>query len=389
MSGTAGVSAIDKVLQDAVDRGAVPHVAAIAASCDGVVFQGSAGPRTAGEPDPVTVNTVFRLMSMTKMVCTVAALQQLEQGALDLAAPVADYCPEFADLQVLASLDGDTPTMRPPVRQATVKNLVTHTSGLGYGFWNDQLSRWHKATGTPSMGSGLRASFTAPLLADPGEAFIYGTGLDWLGKVVEAVTGTGLDAAIRQGVTGPLGMDRTSFLMNDDQRANSAPVHVRGQDRTWVPIGEILNQTPDWWSGGHGLYGPPSDYIKLQQALLRGGELNGTRILQQSTLDAAFANQIASLDFPVEIPTADPALSCTFRAGPGLKWGFGLLLNTADIPDMRRAWSGAWAGLCNTYFWIDRVTGICASIYSNFLPFATPEAIKLYNDFERALYASI
>jgi CubicO group peptidase (beta-lactamase class C family) len=380
---------IRKVLQDAVDCGVVPHVAAIAAGRDGVIFQGSAGPRVAGESDPVTVDTVFRLMSMTKMPCTVAALQLVEQGSLDLDAPVADYCPEFAGLQVLDGFDGDAPRLRPAARRATVRNLLTHTAGLGYSFWNEQLARWQKATGTPSAATGSRASFAAPLLADPGEAFIYGTSTDWLGKIVEAATGTGLDVAIRQGVTGPLGMDHTTFLMTDEQRANSTPVHVRGEDGNWVPIGEILNQAPDWWSGGHGLYGPPSDYIKFQQALLRGGELNGTRILQQSTLDSAFSSQIGHLDFPAEIPTADPALSCTFRAGPGFKWGYGLLLNTTGIPGMRRAWSGAWAGLCNTHFWVDLATGICASIYSNFLPFATPEAIKLYNDFERALYASL
>ena len=166
-------------------------------------------------------------------------------------------------------------------------------------------------------------------------------------------------------------------------------MHVKGEDGTWKSIGEILNQSPDWCAGGHGLYATPRDYIRFERALLRGGELNGVRILQQSTVNAAFTNQIGDLDFPAEIPTADLAASCTFRAGPGHKWGYGLLLNTEDRPGMRRAGSGAWAGLCNTHFWVDRTTGICASIYSNFLPFVTPEAVKLYNDFEKALYTSL
>ena len=109
----------------------------------------------------------------------------------------------------------------------------------------------------------------------------------------------------------------------------------------------------------------------------------------QETVDAAFTNQIGDLDFPAAIATSDPAATCEFNAGPGFKWGLGLLLNTADIPGMRRAWSGAWAGLCNTHFWVDRTTGVCGSIYSNFLPFVTPEAMTMYNDFERALYASL
>ena len=389
MSASIDGTAIDKVLQDAVDSGGVPHVAAIAADRDGVIYQGAAGPREAGQGDPVTVDTLFRIMSMTKMPCTVAALQQVEQGNLDLDAPVADYCPEFAEVQVLTGFDADTPRMRPPARPATVKNLVTHTSGLGYWFWSEQLVQWEKVTGVPNVVAGSRASLTAPLLADPGEAYIYGINTDWLGQVVEAVTGVGLDVAIKQGITGPLGMDQTTFLMNDDQRPNSSPVHVKGEDGTWVSAGEVLNQAPDYWAGGHGLYGPPSDYIKFERALLRGGELDGTRILKQETVDAAFRNQIGDLDFPAEIPTFDPASTATLTMGPGFKWGYGLVLNTQDLPGMRRAWSGAWAGLCNTHFWVDRTTGICASIYSNFLPFVTPEAFTLYQDFERALYAAL
>jgi CubicO group peptidase (beta-lactamase class C family) len=372
-----------------VDSGGVPHVAAIAADRDGVIYQGAVGPREAGQDDPVTVDTLFRIMSMTKMPCTVAALQQVEQGHLDLDAPVAEYCPEFGEVQVMTGLDGDTPVLRPPARQATVRNLMTHTAGFGYWFWSERLVRWEKITGVPNVVAGSRASFTAPMLTDPGEQFIYGINIDWLGKVVEAVTGVGLDVAIKQGITGPLGMDQTTFLMNDDQRPNCTPVHVKGEDGTWMSIGEVLNQEPDWWAGGHGLYGPPSDYIKFERALLRGGELDGTRILRPDTVAAAFTNQIGDLDFPAELPTADPASTCTFQAGPGYKWGYGLLLNTADIPGMRRAWSGAWAGLCNTQFWIDRTTGVCGSIYSNFLPFVTPEAVRMYNDFERALYAAL
>ena len=316
MSASIDGTAIDKVLRDAVDSGGVPHVAAIAADRDGVIYQGSAGPREAGQSDPVTVDTLFRIMSMTKMPCTVAALQQVEQGNLDLDAPVADYCPEFAEVQVMTGFDGDTPKLRPPARQATVKNLITHTTGLGYWFWSERLVQWEKVTGVPNVVAGSRASFTAPMLADPGEEFIYGINIDWLGKVVEAVTGVGLDVAIKQGITGPLGMDQTTFLMNDDQRPNSTPVHVKGEDGTWVSIGEVLNQEPDYWAGGHGLYGPPSDYIKFQRALLRGGELDGTRILRSSTVDEAFRNQIGDLDFPAELPTADPASTCTSARAP-------------------------------------------------------------------------
>ena len=381
-------TAIDEVLREAVDSGAVPHVAAIAADRDGVIYQGAAGPREVGADDPASTDSIFRIMSMTKMPCTVVALQQAEQGRLDLDAPVAQYCPAFADIPVLTGFDGDTPVLRPPARQATVRQLITHTSGLGYWFWSEDLVRWEALTGIPNVVAGIRACLTAPMLADPGTAFIYGINIDWLGQVIEAVTGVTLDVAVKEGVTGPLGMDHTTFLMNDDERSVATPVHIRA-DGAWTSVGEVLSQSPEYFAGGHGLYGPPSDYIKFERALLRGGELDGTRILRPETVDAAFSNQIGDLDFPADIPSADPNSSGPLTLGPGYKWGYGLLLNTEDQPGMRRAGSGSWAGLCNTHFWVDPATGVCASIYSNFLPFITPEGLKLYNDFERALYAAL
>lgn len=384
------ISSIDKVLHDAVERGAVPNAVAIAADRNGMIYQGAAGPRVAGvEGDPVTVDTHYRIMSMTKMVATVAALQQVEKGTLDLDAPVDTYRPEFADLQVLEGFDGDTPKLRAPASRATVKHLITHTSGLAYWFWNADLVRWESVTGTPNVLSGSNDIFTAPLIADPGTRFEYGINTDWLGKVVEAASGTTLDVAVKEGITGPLGMDVTAFLMDDDQRANSVPVHLKGEDGTWAPSEIELNQAPDYWAGGHGLHSTPRDYLKFQRALLGGGELDGTRILQQSTVDAAFQNQIGDLDFPATIPTADPASTYSFNAGPGYKWGYGLLLNAADVPGARKAGSGAWAGLLNTHFWVDRTSGITGAIYTQFLPFVPEDAMTMYADFEKALYASL
>jgi CubicO group peptidase (beta-lactamase class C family) len=317
---------IDKVLQDAVDSGAVPNAVAIAADRNGVIYEGAAGPRVAGESEPVTVDTHFRIMSMTKMVATVAALQQMEKGDLDLDATVESYCPEFADVQVLDGWDGDTPKLRAPASKATVKHLITHTSGLAYWFWNADIVRWEAATGTPNVLSGSNVVFGAPMVADPGTQLVYGINTDWLGKVVEAASGVTLDVAIKEGITGPLGMNETSFRMNDDQRSTSVPVHLKGEDGTWAPSEIELNQEPEYWAGGHGLHSTPRDYLKFQRALLDGGEFEGNRILSEATVAAAFQNQIGDLDFPESIPTADPATTFSFNPGPGYKWGLGLLL---------------------------------------------------------------
>jgi methyl acetate hydrolase len=381
-------STIDQVLQDAVDRGAVPGVAAIAADRNGIIYEGAAGPRVAGGSEPLTVDTHFRIMSMTKMVATVAALQLVERGELDLDAPIEDYRPEWAELQVLEGFDGDTPRLRPPATRATVKQLLTHTTGLGYWFFNEDLIRWEAVTSTPNVLSGANVIFTAPLLADPGTTYIYGINTDWLGKVVESAGGVGLDVAIKDGITGPLGMNETEFRILEGWKETTTPVHVKGEDGTWAATDIELNQEPEYYAGGHGLYSTPRDYIRFERALLGGGELDGVRILREDTVDAAFTNQIGELDFPELMRSFDPASTHDFAAGPGWKWGYGLLLNTEDLPGMRRAGSGAWAGLCNTHFWVDRTSGIAASIYSSFLPFVPPEALQLYMDFEKALYAS-
>jgi methyl acetate hydrolase len=390
MMGSLDGSAIDEVLQDAVNSGAVPHVAAIAADREGVVYEGGAGVRTVGESsDRVTTSTQFRIMSMTKMVCTAAALQQVERGALELGAPVDTYCPEFADVQVLEGFDGDRPKLRPAGGRATVRQLITHTTGLSYWFWDADVVEYEKVTGVPNVLAGSAEAFRAPMVADPGARFVYGINTDWLGKVVEAVAGQTLDVVIEDGITGPLGMNDTMFRLDEGRLANCAALHVRGDDGSWTPAGEVLHQNPDWWPGGHGLYSTPRDYIRFERALLRGGELDGVRILAPETVDAAFSNQIGELDFPAEIPTADPPVTDSLRVGPGWKWGYGLLLNTFDVPGRRRAYTGAWAGLLNTHFFVDRTSGVCASIYTNSLPFITDEAWKLYGDFETALYASL
>ena len=316
-------AALDAVLHDAVDTGGVPHVAAVVADRDGVLYEGAAGPRAVGEDDPLTPDTRFRLMSMTKMVATTAALQQVEQGALDLDAPVDTYCPEFADLQVLDGFDGEAPRLRPPASRATVRQLVTHTAGLGYWFWDADLVRWHEVSGVPNVVAGLASSFTTPLVADPGTRFVYGFNTDWLGKVVEAVTGVGLDVAVKESITGPLGMDRTTWQREGDGLPDCTPVHVRGEDGTWTAVGEVLNQEPEWWAGGHGLYAPPTDYIRFERALLRGGELDGVRILEEATVDAVFTNQIGALEVPAAGAHRRPRLERRLETGPGLDVGAG------------------------------------------------------------------
>lgn len=380
---------VDDVLQAAVERGDVPCVVAMAGDRDGVIYEGAAGERAPGSGEPVTPDTMFRIASMTKMVATVAALQLVERGQLDLDDPIETYLPEFGELQVLEGFDGDTPLLRPPASKATVRQLVTHTTGLGYWFWNADLLRWHEVTDTPNVLSGSMDIFKAPLVADPGTTYEYGINTDWLGRVVEAAGGLSLRDHMQQHILDPLGMTSTTFLMDDAQCANCVPIQMRGEDGEWAATDLDWSQEPEWWAGGHGLYSTPNDYLRFQRMLLSGGTLDGAKVLERATVEAAFRNELGDLDFPAQIKTADPGSSDDFNAGPGMKWGLGLLLTTSDTEGMRAAGSGAWAGLFNTHFWVDPASGITGAIYCQTLPFVEPRVFGLYQDFERALYASL
>ena len=383
-------TAIDDVLERAVQTGALPNVVAIAADRDGIIYEGAAGPRASGAPDPVGPDSRFRIMSMTKMVVTATALVLADQLKLDLDAPVEEYCAGFAELAVLQDIRDGQPVVRPPASKATVKQLITHTTGLGYWFFNDLVARWEKATGAPAVITGDRRVLDAPLTCDPGTAFVYGLGTDWLGQVIEAVWGDPLDDAVATLVTGPLEMTATAFGLPAAERAEVVPVHLRAADGGWAASQVDLPTEPDYLSGGHGLYSTPRDYLRFQRMLLGDGTSpDGVTVMAADTVKKAFADQIAPLVFPAAIASADPASSLPMTVGDGHTWGHGLLINKADLPGRRRAGSGAWAGLFNTHFWVDRTTGVTGAIYTSLLPFLEPAALRAYEQFETAVYASL
>jgi CubicO group peptidase (beta-lactamase class C family) len=377
---------LDAILRNAVESGAVPNVVGVAADRHGVIYSGAAGPRKVGEPGDVGVDTVYWIASMTKMVATVAALQLREQGKLDFDAPVATYLPEWDKLQVLDGFDSDTPRLRAPRGTATVANLVTHTSGLTYWFWNADTVRYEELTGQPNVVSGTLAALHAPLVADPGSRFEYGSNTDFLGRVVEVASGQSLKDYLAEHVTGPLQMVDTEFVPRADQQSRRVTLHVPTETGEWAPTDFALPAEPEYWTGGHGLYSTPQDYLRFQQMLLHGGTFDGTRILSSDSVEDAFANHIGELNVPEVIPTAFPPHSADFVVGPNRKWGWGLLLNTHDEPGMRGAGSGAWAGLGNTHFWVDPKNGITGAIYSQFFPFVAPAYMNVYAEFERAVY---
>jgi CubicO group peptidase (beta-lactamase class C family) len=266
---------------------------------------------------------------------------------------------------------------------------MTHTAGFGYWFANEELARWQAVTGTPHGASGSRRIFEAPLTSDPGTRFEYGISADWLGRMVEAVSGLSLDRYLDAHVFGPLGMHRTTFWPTPGQRAGSVPVHVRGEHGGWLAIDFDGPVPPEYPSAGAGLFSTPRDFLAFQRMLLGGGVLGEVRILGEASVEAMFRNQIGALDFPATIGSSEPTVISDLNFGPGLKWGLGVLLNTVRRPGLRATGSGGWSGALNTHFWVDRRGGLTSAIYTQSLPMLEPGALRAYVEFERALYTAI
>jgi CubicO group peptidase (beta-lactamase class C family) len=383
-------SKIDGLLHRAVDGGALPGVVAVAGDRDGALYEGAFGHLGVDDDRPAQLDTVFLIASMTKAIASVAALQLIEQGRLVLEQPVADVLPEFAELQVLDGFDGDQPRLRPPASQATIRNLLTHTSGLAYHFTNPDLLRYHQLTGLPDVTIGSREVFKAPLVADPGTVWHYGMSLDWLGLVVEELSGQDLAANCQEHIFGPLRMDDSTFVPTEALVARLMAIHSRQPDGSLAASEFAMPEEPQWHSGGAGAASTGPDYLRFMRALLRGGELDGERILQTKTVELAFTDHLDGLALPDVMVSTVPEMSNDVPAMP-FRQGFGLGLHLVfeDIPGMRHAGTGDWAGLFNCYYWIDRRTGVAGAFLTQVLPFFDPPVVETALGFEGGIYAEV
>jgi methyl acetate hydrolase len=382
--------AIDQVLRRATDAGDVPGIVAIAANDQDIIYEGSFGKRNLNAAASMTRDTVFRIASMTKAVTSVAAMQLIEQGKLQLDQTVASVIPAFGDLHVLVGFYGDNPALRPPTRQATIRHLLTHTSGLGYEIWNADLAKYQKVTKTPGIVSGLKAAFRNPLVADPGSIWNYGINTDWLGRVVEEMSGQTLGAYMKRNIFDPLGMKDTSFSETDEQKKRMVTVHARQADDSLAPIDFSWPTGREFENGGHGLVSTARDYLAFVRMLLNEGSHNGSRVLRSDTVAQMRQNHIGDLLVTV-MKSANPVMSNDAEFFPGMKkkHGLGFVINTEQWPGMRAVGSCCWAGLFNSFYWFDPTKRIAATILMQILPFADHKAMEVYTAFEKAVYASL
>jgi methyl acetate hydrolase len=381
----------DAVLRRAAEAKEVPGVVAMAASDKGIFYEGAFGTRDLAKGPEMTLDTIFRLASMTKAVTSVAAMQLVEQGRLQLDHPIGNVLPELSAPQVLEGFDDSgAPRLRPAKRPITLRLLLTHTAGFGYEFLNADLIRYVKVSGTPSTSNGKLASLRLPLVFDPGDRWEYGINIDWVGRAIEAVGGQPLEVYFRDKIFAPLGMSDTDYVISTAQQARLVGAHQRKPDGSLEPIPVPDPPWREFWSGGGGLYSTGRDYLVFLQMLMHQGSFNGARLLRPETVALMGQNQIGDISAGVA-KTAMPLRSNDFDFFPGIpcKWGLGYMINTQPGPNGRSAGSLTWAGIYNTYYWLDPQKRVAGIILTQLLPFADHQTLKLYGEFEAAVYGAL
>jgi methyl acetate hydrolase len=381
---------IDSVLASAISGERIAGLVAAAADAKGTIYQSAFGRRNIADTQRMTTDTVFRIASMTKAITGVAAMQMVEQGKLSLDQPAKEILPFLNDTKVLLGFDSqDQPILRAPRTQITLRNLLTHTAGFVYDTWNAEMHKYAKVTGLPAARTGKLEALTAPLNFDPGERWEYGINIDIAGRMVEQVSGLDLETYMQQHIFTPLGMSDTSFNQRPEWDSRLATIHARGEGGSLMPLPPPSPVKREFYAGGGGLFSTASDYLRFLQALMHGGELGGNRILKPETVAQMLQNNMDQLEV-LPLLTQEPSLSNPVDLFPGMskKWGLTFLINTEPGPSGRSAGSVAWAGLNNTYYWLDPVKKIAGVLMTQILPFADPTVLGALDAFESAVYNS-
>jgi methyl acetate hydrolase len=386
---------IDQILRQKCEAKEIPGVVAMAATGNEVIYQGAFGKRDLSKDDPkenvMTADSVFWIASMTKAITSAAGMQLVEQGKLSLDEPIGKVLPDLANPQVLEGFDASgEPKLRPANKPITLRHLMTHTAGFCYDVWNGDMGKYQEKTGTPNIFSCLNAALKGPIMSDPGTRWEYGINIDFVGKAIEAASGKRLDAYLRDNIFAPLSMNDTGFKITDAMRKRLVAMHARGEDGSLAPIPFEIEQAPEFHMGGGGLYGTGADYIKFTQMILNKGSGNGNQLLKPETVALMGQNHIGDLSIG-KMTTMAPMYTNDVDLYPDIvkKWGLSFLINTAKTPEGRSAGSLAWAGLANTYFWIDPARDVAGVILMQLLPFVDAKCLEAFAGFESGVYAGL
>lgn len=384
-------SQFDQIINDGVKNGVTPGAVATVFNRDGVLWQGAAGKRVLGGGVDMTVDTVGAIFSMTKAITCVAVMQSIEHGLLSLETPAGDICPELKNPQVLEGFDSaNQPILRTARTPLTIKHLLTHTSGLTYEAWSAEETKWKAVTGAKSLATRELIALQTPLIFEPGSRWQYGKSIEWVGKIVEVVSGQTLGNYFAEHITGPLGMDDTAFEHTESMAQRAAGMHARDDDGVLKSIELPKPENPEFELGGGGLHGTMTDYTRFLRMILNNGTLDDVQILKAESVDAMCENHIGSLRVN-QLPSVAPEVSNDVEFFPGLpkSWSLAFQISESECHTGRPAGTLMWAGRANSYFWIDRKNGIGGVYLSQLLPFADEQSLDLFYALEKAVYDSI
>jgi methyl acetate hydrolase len=378
---------LDATIRESMTRRKIPAVVAMVATPDKVTYTGAFGKRDSASGIDVKPDSIFAIASMTKAITTTAAMQLVEQGKVKLHEPVSKYLPELAKLDVLEGFDSTgKPKLRPAAKPVTLHHLLTHTSGFAYDTWNESMMKYNALNGGPS---GATVAPLTPLIFEPGTRWQYGTSLDWTGKFVEAVSGLTLEQYFQRNILQPLGMKDTTFIFPADKLDRLVSSYRRQPDGSLKEDSRTLPAPPKAYNGGGGLFSTAPDYILFMQMILHHGKGPQGQILQPKTVAMMTTNQIGDISAG-KLKTFRPTISSNVDFHPGVTDGFtyGFLINKTGYQGGRSAGSLAWAGVENTFYWIDPKRAMCAVVMMQFFPFVDSQAVGLLSDFEKAVYSA-
>jgi CubicO group peptidase (beta-lactamase class C family) len=371
---------IDAHFRRYVEDGRLPGWLIAVARHGQVVHLSTYGHRDVEDDLPIELDTVFRIYSMTKPVTSVAAMMLAEEGAFELKDPVSRYLPAFADQRVYRS-GGLRPETEPVADPMRIWHLLTHTSGLTYGFHHahpvDEQYRaagfeWESPPGLDTAGCCERFA-AIPLLFQPGTEWNYGVSTDVLGHLVEVVSGQRLDQFFEERVLGPLGMTDTAFHLPASERHRLASLYVAnpadGQRLKFDGLGRVAAEPPPFLSGGGGLVSTAGDYLRFAEMLRRGGELDGTRLLGSRTVAYMRRNHLPG-GADLEQFGRSLFAETTFD-GVGFGLGFSVTVDPVKLKVPGSPGDFGWGGAASTFFTIDPVEGTAALFLTQLLPSST------------------
>ncbi len=368
---------IDAHFQQYVDDGRLPGWQVVVSRGGEIAYSSTYGKRDIENDLPWESDTICRLFSMTKPITSVALMMLYEEGKLQLKDPVAKYIPSFGRSRVYRTGSTTAPVTEGVTEPMRIWHLLTHTSGLTYGFHNNHVTdALYRAAGFEwgiPKGMDLEKACDTwaglPLAFQPGTEWLYGVSTDVVGRIVEVVSGQTLDEFFRRRILDPLGMVDTEFWVEPDKQDRFAQLYYPVQRKTAIMPGAPQDKKPTMLGGGGGLMGTAADYLRFCHMLLNRGELDGARILGSRTVDYMVQNHLPGGAILEDF--GRPLFAETEFLGMGFGLGFSVSLDTAENKVIGSTGSYAWGGAASTAFWIDPKEEIVALFLTQLLPSST------------------